>query len=316
MKLYKFLAIAFAAFAVTACSDDKDEWNTESDAVVEMGLIEQADGSYKNFYSTKEGQGLVTLPIDIKGKRNGNVEITFTVKTDYENPATDENNILMTTHTIVVFPEDDTYDLELYIVDDDEMNEPRWCDVTIESVKGASIGANNFTAVQIRDNDTEPYDRCAGEWALITAKQNDAGDFVESRQYIRLVPYDELSEKYKHQYRVTGLGGEGCILLAYYDYDEATKTGTVTFNYNQGGGTAASGETTYNLTFLELYQQDGGLYINIDGGTVFNFSAEQQKITSMTVNPSDLTGTYPWWAFVVMSEGLVFDQFHVTGMSR
>lgn len=317
MKFYKIFTIAIAAFAMAACSDnDEPTWNTESDVVVEMGLIEQSDGTFSNVIRTKEGRDMIKLPVEIKGKRNGNIEITFVVKSDYENTATDDENLFITTKTAVIFPEDDTYNLEITLFDDDVMNETRWCDVTIESVKGGTVGEQNFTTIEIKDNDTEPYDRCAGKWILRTAVPNDAGDLVEKQVFITLQDYDEDSNHYKKQYKVRNVFGENVLLLAQFAYDADTKTGTVTFEYNQSCGSIEDASGSFlPLTFLELYIEDGYYYINKQGGTVFNYSAENPKITEMTVEPSQATGTYPMWGFI-SGNSIVTQPYYVLGMER
>ena len=101
-------------------------------------------------FSTKEGRGIIKLPIDIKGKRNGDVKLTLAVKSEYENPAVDEKNVYLTTHTIVVYPEDTFYNVEVTIVDDKDMNEPRYCDVAIVAAEGATITTPSFTKVETR----------------------------------------------------------------------------------------------------------------------------------------------------------------------
>lgn len=317
MKLHKIFTIAIAAFAMTACSDnDEPKWNTDGDVVVEMGLIEQSDGTFSNVIHTKEGRDMIKLPVEIKGKRNGNIEITFVVKSEYENTATDDENLFITTHTAVIFPEDDTYNLEITIFDDDVMNEPRWCDVTIESVKGGTIGEQNFTTVEIKDNDTEPYDRCAGKWILRTAVPNDAGVLVESQKIIRLQDYDEDSKHYNKQYKVRDVLGDDVLLIAMFTYDKETNAGTVSFDYGQHcGSIKTSSGDALAVEFLELYLEDGYYGINRNGATVFNYSAENPKITEMTVEPSQLSGVYPMWGFI-NGYSIVTQPYYILGMER
>lgn len=315
MKFFKISTIALAAIFVTSCSDDEPVWNTDKDVVVEMGLIEQNDGSFSNVVHTKEGRDIVKLPIEIKGERNGNIEVTFVVKGEYENTATDDENIFITTKSVVIFPEDNEYTLEVAIYDDDVMNEPRWCDVTIESVKGGTIGQQNFTTIEIKDNDTEPYDRCAGKWILKTAQMNDAGQLVESQQFINLVSYDEDSKHYKRQYKVRGLGAD-ILMLALFTYDKESNSGTVSFNYDESvGSVTMSDGSLMPVTFLELYVQDGYYHTNTVGATVFNYSAVNPKITEMSVEPSEVTGIYPMWGFI-SGNSIVMQPFYVTGMER
>lgn len=312
MKLFKIFAIATAALSFAACSDDEPTFNTEEGVVVEMGQAQ---------LNTKEGRDVVTIPVNITGERNGNIAITFAIDSDYENPATDEQNIFFTTRTIVVFPEDNTYDLELGIVDDDDMNEPRWCDVKIASVEGGSIGEKNFTTVQIRDNDTEPYDRAAGKWKLITGSYNDAGNFVEgSPVFITLVNYDEESPAYKKYYQVKGLVSNDLRFRAYYYYDEDTKQGYIEFQNGQSGGTMYLNESLGDqvIYLMQLFEEEDGLSLTDQGVTDFHFSAVEKKITTMSVTNSFLEPEeYPYWGFLFNSGGwAIRDAFYVAGMTR
>ncbi len=305
MKYLKIFAIAVAALSVTACSDNNDpDFNTMGDVTVEMGQGE---------FSTKEGRGIVKIPVNVTGERNGIVEVTFAIKSDYENPAVNEQNIYMTTNTIVIFPEDNTYNLELTIVDDKDMNEARYCDVTIVSAEGATVGSQNFTKVEIKDNDSEPYDRCAGDWYLNVIDEEGAA----SKMLINLSSFDEGHGGYKNYYIVNNFlsnrVGDGLSLRAYFTYDEETKTGTVTFPYGWAMGEVELGGNygVQSFTFYEGILENGKFYINSKGGSVFDYN---DTFTAMTVQPSDQTGTYPLWAFIFGNS--IADYFYVSGMER
>lgn len=305
MKYLKIFAIAIAALSVSACSDNDDpDFNTMGDVTVEMGQGE---------FSTKEGRGIVKIPVNVTGERNGIVEVTFAIKSDYENPAVNEQNIYMTTNTIVIFPEDNTYNLELSIVDDKDMNEARYCDVSIVSAEGATVGSQNFTKVEIKDNDSEPYDRCAGEWYLNII--DDSG--ATSKMLINLTSFDEGHSGYKNYYTVnnfiSNVVGDGLSLRAYFTYDEETKTGTVAFPYGWAMGEVDLGGNygVQSFTFYEGILEDGKFYINDKGGTVFDYN---DTFTAMTVQPSEQTATYPLWAFIFGNS--IVEYFYVTSMER
>lgn len=318
MKFLKIFSIALVAAFVTSCSDDDTPaWNTDKDVVVEMGLIEQPDGTYSNVVHTKEGEPIVKIPLEIKGKRNGDIEITVVVKGEYENTASDDVNVFITTKSVIVFPEDNVYNLEVAINDDDEMNETRWCDIAIESVKGGTIGQQNFTTIEIKDNDTEPYDRCAGQWILKTATLTDAGDLKEERKVIYLSAYPESDkERYKVMYRVQDLQYAE-DLMAYFSYDKETNSGTISINYgSECGSYTGSNGTLESVTLFEGILTDSGYSINNQGATIFDYSAEFTKISEMTVEPSEITGTYPMWLFLRGSGYIAELPYYVTGMER
>lgn len=304
MKIFKIFAVAVAVLSMTACSDDTRDVNTDNDATVSMRYAE---------FSTKEGRGIIKLPIDIKGKRNGDVKLTLAVKSEYENPAVDEKNVYLTTHTIVVYPEDTFYNVEVTIVDDKDMNEPRYCDVAIVAAEGATITTPSFTKVEIKDNDSEPYDRCAGEWILNTL--DDTGK--PSKMLVNLTSADEDQPGYKSYYVIhnmfTDKGvGVGLSLRAYFSYDENTKTGTVSFPYGWSLGSAEFGSYgEQKFFFYEGFIDGESLSISKTGDCVFDYN---DTFTDMTVQPSLQTGTYPLWAFIFGN--YIFDYFYVTSMER
>lgn len=304
MKIFKIFAVAVAVLSMTACSDDTRDVNTDNDATVSMRYAE---------FSTKEGRGIIKLPIDIKGKRNGDVKITLAVKSEYENPAVEEKNVYLTTRNIVVYPEDDVYNVEVTIVDDKDMNEPRNCDVAIVAAEGATIGTPSFTKLEIKDNDSEPYDRCAGDWILNTL--DESGN--SSKMLINLTSADEGQAGYNNYYVIHNIlsdrVGEGLSLRAYFTYDAETKTGTVSFPYGWSCGTVDLGGSygEQQITLYEGILKDDGFYINRTGECVFDYN---DTFTAMEVQMSVQTGIYPMWAFIFGNS--IVDYFYVTGMER
>ena len=311
MKILKIFAIAAVAMSVAACSDDDNPINTNSGVTVEL---EQAS------IVTKEDRGIIEIPLVINGERNGDITVTLGIESSqYENPAVDEKNVYFTTKTVVIFPEDDTYDVELGLYDDDEMNQSRWCDVTIVAVDGGEIGAKNYTTVEIRDNDTEPYDRAAGTWQLITATENDNGTLTETKQYIKLVSYDEGTSGYQNYYQVKDLvSGADLTFRAYYQFDDTDSIGYIQLNNGQQGGSieiGSYGEQT--VTLYQLVAEGGSLYIVDEGATYFHFDGKPRYINSMEVENGVQEGVYPQWGFLFNYGGwYIYDTYIVTGMTR
>lgn len=304
MKIFRIFAVAAVALSLAACSDDSREVNTNGNVTVSMQNAE---------VFTKEGRGTIKLPIDIKGERNGDIKLTLAVKSEYENPAIDDVNMYLTTKEIVIYPEDNVYNVEVTIVDDKDMNESRYCDVAIVSAEGATIGNPSFTKIEIKDNDSEPYDRCAGDWYINII--DDSG--ASSKMLINLSSFDEGHGGYKNYYVVnnvlSNLVGDGLSLRAYFTYDEETKTGTVTFPYGYGMGEIDLGGKygVQSFTFYEGILENDRFMINENGGSVFDYN---DTFTAMTVQPSELTGTYPLWTFTFGNSVLEF--FYVTAMER
>lgn len=306
MKLFKIFAIAIAALSVTACSDDDSKWNTEADATVEMG---------EATFSTKEGRGMVKIPLVVKGERNGNVKVTLDVQSDFENPAKEDQNLYLTTKTIVIFPEDNTYDVEVTIVDDKDMNDARFCNVVIASVEGATIGAQSYTTIEIKDNDSEPYDRLAGEWMLKTAQISDNGDAAYSQQLINLESYDEGEPGYNKYYKVKGLvsGAPELVYRAYFNYDVESETGELTLAYGQNGGSIEVNSTFGEQAIYLMYLTSDG-YLSDSGSCLFTFDG---TFSTMDVTNTIEEGLYPQWGFLFNAGGwYMLDSYYVTGMAR
>lgn len=299
MKFFKIFTIAIAALSVTACSDnDKTSWNTESDVTVEMG---------ESSFSTKEGRGMVTIPLKVTGERNGSIKVTLDVISDTENPAKDEENLYLTTKSIVIFPEDDTYDVEVTIVDDKEMNEARFCDVVISSVEGATIGAQSFTTIEIKDNDTEPYDRAAGPWILEVVDYNG----IPGRKYIDFITYDEGQAGYEKYYKMTGLYSNN-FYRVYYSGDKENEEFAISVNYSTKGSAIDLNKDDEILDLQFLVEENGQLYIMDTGQTVFHIDP---TFLSAEMEYTSIPGDYPIWGFLT-SEGGLADYFYVTKMVR
>ena len=220
MKFSKILTIALAALAVTACSDDdKRSWNTASDVTVEMG---QATASFK------EGKEAVTIPLVVNGDANGDIRVTLACKESGANPAQEDVHYYMLTKTIVIFPEDKTYDVEMTVLDDDVINDPRTFQVEIVSVEGATVGGQKYTECTIRDNDADFYDKLSGKWTMNTAS---------GAVPVNLVAGDEETAAYNSYYILEGLGQGYVEYQVNYFFDMETQTGHLELPYGQIGGT-------------------------------------------------------------------------------
>lgn len=148
----------FAGVAVllTACSS-KDDWNTDHTAFVEM-----TNATMK----VKENAGLVKIPLTLTGTTNGPVQVTVSVSEVGEYPAVESENFLLTSNT-VVFPNDSAQvGIEVYLINDMDVNENRTFALTITKVEGASIGNQTTTEVIIVDDEGMPYEAIQGSWTF------------------------------------------------------------------------------------------------------------------------------------------------------
>ena len=180
MKYIKLLSLLVAVLFLGACSDDDVKKNSAADVTVSMGTAT---------ISPRESAGVVSLPIKVEGPTNGMVTLTVETREVGSNPAVENTNYYVTTKKINITGSEGYVELEM--VDDDEINDPRSFEVTIVKVEHAKLNeAAKTTSVVIRDNDHEPYDRLQGTWTL-TYKNYDG---AVQRQKVTITGADDPSE--------------------------------------------------------------------------------------------------------------------------
>lgn len=217
MKYIKlFMLLAVVAF-MGSCSDDDESWNSKSGVTVSM------ENESLRF---KESVGIVKVPIKVEGEANGPVSVTVEVKETGSNPAKENVNYYITTKTIKI--SDNTGNVELECVDDDKINDARTFEISIVSAKGATVGSNATTAVTLRDNDSEFYEKLQGSWVM-NCTFNDA----PTKWDVKIVgATDEEDEDYNKVLYITGmLGYQWTTAKLSYDFDKATGKGSVAFDY-------------------------------------------------------------------------------------
>lgn len=189
-----------------ACSSDDDSWNSAADVTVSM----------KNpTMVIKENMGLTNVPIEVKGKTNGNVYVTLAVKEVGSNPAKEDVHYYITDKTISI--SDSIGYVEVEPVDDDEINDDRTFEITIVEAKGAKIG-NATTQVSLKDNDSQIYEKLQGKWKLTGVSRQGAP--MES--VVKIIgASDEKDGDYNHTLYLTGMAVSSSS--ARLSFDEKTK---------------------------------------------------------------------------------------------
>lgn len=209
------MLLAVTAF-FAACSDDDASWNSNADVTVEMGKTE---------VKVKEGAGLFNVPIVVKGETTAPVRVHVSMRESGSNPAKKDVNYIVTDTTIVI--SDGAGKVEIKTVDDDEINENRTFEVYIVSADGAKVGANSSTTVVLRDNDSEFYEKLQGVWKMKYVDANGAA----KEWSVTVTGGDEESEDYNHYLYVSGMMGyDWTMAVLKYDYDKATKQGSLAFD--------------------------------------------------------------------------------------
>lgn len=217
MKYIKlFMLLAVVAF-MGSCSDDDESWNSKSGVTVSM------ENESMRF---KESVGIVKVPIKVEGEANGPVSVTVEVKETGSNPAKENVNYYITTKTIKI--SDNTGNVELECVDDDKINDERTFEISIVSAKGATVGSNATTAVTLRDNDSEFYEKLQGSWVM-----NCTFNKAPTKWDVKIVgATDENDKDYNKVLYITGMiGYQWTTAKLSYDYNKATGKGSVAFDY-------------------------------------------------------------------------------------
>lgn len=216
MKYIKLLSLLVAVLFLGACSDDDVKKNSAADVTVSMGTAT---------ISPRESDGIVSLPIKVEGPTNGMVTLTVETREVGSNPAVENTNYYVTTKKINITGSEGYVELEM--VDDDEINDPRSFEVTIVKVEHAKLNeAAKTTSVVIRDNDHEPYDRLQGTWTL-TYKNYDG---AVQRQKVTITGADYPSEYiYNKLLYLEGMLLDKSKAHLSFNYDSATNTCYVSF---------------------------------------------------------------------------------------
>ena len=216
MKYIKLLSLLVAVLFLGACSDDDVKKNSAADVTVSMGTAT---------LSPRESAGIVSLPIKVEGPTNGMVSVTVETREVGSNPAVENTHYYVTTKKINITGSEGYVELEM--VDNEEINDPRTFEVTIVKVEHAKLNeAAKTTTVEIRDNDHEPYDRLQGTWTMTYKDYNGA---VQT-QKVTITGADDPSEYiYNKLLYVEDILLEKSKAQLSFNYDSANNTCYVSF---------------------------------------------------------------------------------------
>lgn len=288
MKYTKYMAALLGLAALTACSDDdKPAYNTAEGVTVCMEVTDTA---------FLESRGLVNVPIKVNGTSNGMITVTFSIK---EQGAVEDAHFFITSKTVNLEAGATQGNVELVLVDDYTLNDPRKFILHIENVEGASVGNPQETIVDIEDNDNKPYERLAGEWQMFYGDPNGQNQTMKT---IRINDFGEHEFGYEQFYTVTGLVGSQPSVAAGRLNIRATFAHRATSDIDPGVSTLSIaydqplrvevGEDTYNGFLGYLYNMS----IGTSGSVTFTTSEDFQE---MNVTSSPLGD---WAIFTVFYE--------------
>ena len=228
MKYIKLFMLLVAATVFAACSDD-DSWNSKEVTV----------GFDNPTLSIKENSGLVNIPINVKGLRNGDIALVIKAEETGDNPAVEDVNYLITDKTLNLKADDleeGVVNIELKTIDDQEINENRTLKLIITDAKGATIENNEIT-ITLRDNDAAFYEKFFGTWTLNATEYNGSNKpATPFTAKIKITgPNDEADADYNNILYASSAGmfdvgvSLDCEWRFAYSFDMATKTGSLDF---------------------------------------------------------------------------------------
>ncbi|MCC8070300.1 MAG: hypothetical protein LIO90_00670 [Bacteroidales bacterium] len=279
MKYLKLFSIALAALAITACSDDDEKMNSASGVTVQLSTTE---------VKVKESKGIFTIPLEVTGEANGLIKVTLEVDAIIINPALENTHYVVTDKTLLIPKGETSVNVEINTIrDDGEQNDPREFVVMIVNVEGATIGANNYATVIMKDADSEFYDKLTGKWYMnFYDAFTDDLDFTSYPVTISGEDLGEDDDPDGAYLYISGLGLGSCDLAMIYHYDNDTKEGylEIPFGYSMG---------TYSGYDLEQDGLSQDFYIYDSGSITATWNDD---FTEITVDPE-------WGLFVAAYSG-------------
>lgn len=165
MKLKYFALLSLGVFAMTSCSDDDNDFNTNNEVTVEL-----ADATIRISEDQTSSTSYNYIPVVVNGESNGPIDVTIEVLPYGEHPAVADVNYVVTSYHITIPAGQTTASFQYYPKGDDEINDDRSFEVRIADVKGAKIGAQETTIITLVDNEgliPIYYTGMAGEWNAV-----------------------------------------------------------------------------------------------------------------------------------------------------
>ena len=258
MRYIKYVRVFMLLAVVSmfgACSDDDVKINSNQGCTVGFANTE---------LTVSEPSGYVSIPINVTGKRNGNVQMTIETAPVGTNGAVEGVNYRITDKTLNLNTDtlsSTSLDLELQLIDDDEINDDRQFTITIASAEGAEVTTSQMT-VTIRDNDRNLYERFGGTWTLSATNYDTEATVTKDIVFTCAEPGG-----YGYERVITATAtdlvdlDETLTWNVEYSYDETANEGTLVFTKGTTIGTitdASLGDV--DLSWNSFIAMPDGLY--------------------------------------------------------
>lgn len=166
MKLFRNILIASSALLLSLAVSCEQEPVGKGDATI---------GFAKETYVYKESAGLVKIPVQFTGEPK-TYPISFDIVAEVEGGAFKVEDLVHFTQTkglkYAGNPEAPAF-IEIEIYDNQEINDSRFINLSIENVKGATLAGTGKAVLELADNDNNPYERLMGNWIFSGKKLSD-----------------------------------------------------------------------------------------------------------------------------------------------
>lgn len=292
------MLLAFVS-VFAACSDD--DYNTNGDTTVSFA---------KATLTTKESAGLIEIPVNVEGARNGDVSFVVKAEEVGDSPAKEDENYYITSKKINLKADtltSNSVNVELNIVDDDVLNDDRTFKLTIASVNGGKVGENSSILITIRDNESSYFEQFFGTWTVTGMQyhgQAQDGTMQPDTEFSSDItisgPIDETNANYDKLLTAKATNffdiGADISFEWHFNYtlDRATGNGTIGFVC---GEQVASYGSQYQWVFLT----DNGQQMTEDPITAeWSLTGERKIPTEITFPEDQMLWFYQpgagWWA--------------------
>lgn len=301
---FKYIALlSLGMLAVTSCSDDDTDFNTNDDVTVELTEAtirlseDQASSSAFNY-----------IPVAVKGEANGPIEVTIAVSPYGEHPAVADVNYVFTTYTIIIAEGDTSASFQYYPKGDDEINDDRSFEVKIVDVKGAKIGTDDTTIVTLVDNERLIpiyYNGLAGEWNAVMMSNYD-GPLPLT---FDIVTVAEGEPGYGKDLTLVNFPDAGMVTAANFSVDGMEQKIYVSIPSAQSVGVL--NHPTYGRGDVRIYPISGNSYTTASYNFMLEFNFDL-KSGEYIVDPS-----YDFGVLISFSAGMmIYDSFSAMTFTR
>lgn len=264
----------------------------------------------KSDITVKESTGYFNVPVALTGTRNGDVKVKVTTAPASVNGAEADKDYLMTTTEYVIPATDSIASIQIKTVDDDVINEARQFTVTIMA-EGATVG-NASTAVTIRDNDANFYEKFNGKWMLKYEVTNNKGTTPFEKEITISAESNEEAADYNKILTCTApalinIGADiDCTWHFRYGFDSSTKKGSLAFILGEQVASFNNGAYVWHFV-----TDDGNSIFTDDVPTSWTLDEKGQMPTTITFNkdqaidffqPGDNGGVWAKLNFISMTK--------------